>query len=336
MASIDVTHLAPEAFTGRTAIITGGCSGIGLATAKLMHSLGCNLVLGDLRPPSHKDEFGVASSSSKPPYFQQCDISKWDSVKALFEKAISEFGSIDIVCANAGINDLGDPFFSDELVDEDGILKEPNLTTLDVNVKGTAYTVLLGIHYLRANKRGGSIVMTASLAGYFPTVGMPLYTASKHGKTTPAPFERSFLESLFYNATDISSALVGLMRALAPPALSSGVAISLVAPGMTKTPLLRTLPGIERDMNNQNVDEESLQSLFKSLQSAGIPSQTPDAVAQAIVYLIEKGKDAAGMGLFVQSDEVINLESELQGARPEWLVQRMQYLLSSEIPVWKK
>jgi NAD(P)-dependent dehydrogenase (short-subunit alcohol dehydrogenase family) len=180
MAAIDVTLSDPEAFAGRTAIITGGCRGIGLVTARLMHSLGCNVVLGDLRPPPQTQEWTNTRSAC----YQKCDITNWDSVKALFERAKSEFGSIDIVCANAGINDLGDAFFSNELVDKDGTLKEPNLTTLDVNIKGTTYTVILGIHYLKANKRGGSIILTASLSGYFPTMGMPLYSASKHGKTS--------------------------------------------------------------------------------------------------------------------------------------------------------
>jgi short-subunit dehydrogenase len=131
-------------------------------------------------------------------------------------------------------------------------------------------------------------------------------------------------------------ALVALMRTLTAPASANGIAISLVAPGMTETPLLGTLPDIREAMNGKAADEESLQALFANLRSIGIPSQEPDTVAQAILYLIEQGDGAAGLGLLVQGGEVIDLESELQRTRPEWLTQRMEYLLRSEAPVWKK
>jgi hypothetical protein len=145
-----------------------------------------------------------------------------------------------------------------------------------------------------------------------------------------------FLNSSFTFFLTNFSALVALMRTLTVPASASGIAISLVAPGMTETPLLGTLPDVRQAMNGQAADEEGLQTLFANLRSNGIPSQRPDIVAQAILYLIEQGKGAAGLGLLVQGGEVIELESELQRSTPEWLAQKMQYLLHSEDPVWKK
>jgi NAD(P)-dependent dehydrogenase (short-subunit alcohol dehydrogenase family) len=182
MAAIDVNYVALRSLAGRTAVITGGCSGIGLATAELLLSIGCNVMLGDLHPPRHDPYQDKFLSSSQSLCYQECDITQWISLTALFDTALSKFGRIDIVCANAGVNDIGDPFFSTNLTETAGTLLEPNMKTLDINLKGTTNTIIAGMHHLKANGEGGSIIITASLAGYFGTTGMPLYTASKHGE----------------------------------------------------------------------------------------------------------------------------------------------------------
>lgn len=67
--------------------------------------------------------------------FKKCDISDWEEQKAVFEQIYKDFGSIDIVFANAGISEKGS-FLSRD----DGEPKKPNLTTLDVNLSGTLYS----------------------------------------------------------------------------------------------------------------------------------------------------------------------------------------------------
>lgn len=127
--------------------------------------------------------------------------------------------------------------------------------------------------------------------------------------------------------------MVGLLRALESPARAHGIAISLVAPGMTETPLLGTLPAISK---KGSLSAPELESLFDTLKGAGIPSQKPDTVAEAIKYLAERGIEAAGMGLFVQGGEIINLEEELVRTTPEWLNERMSYLVNNQGAVWKE
>lgn len=162
---------------GRSAIITGGSSGIGYSTAEILSREGCNVVIADLQPPVGEPQ--LSGKAGRIQYYR-CDITDWTSLTALFAFTLSAHGRIDVVHANVGVNEIGDPFLS-SLATSTGELKEPNLKTIDVNVKGTINTVALGMHYMRNNPDGGNIIITASLAGYFGTNGMPIYTASKHG-----------------------------------------------------------------------------------------------------------------------------------------------------------
>jgi NAD(P)-dependent dehydrogenase (short-subunit alcohol dehydrogenase family) len=181
MTSIDIEHasFSKEKFEGRTAIATGGASGIGFSTAKLLHSLGCNVLIGDVRPPDSFEGLNSGSESKNAITYCECDITSWSTICNLFETTVTKFGGVDMVHANAGINDFGNPFFSLNFTPNG---QEPDHRTIELNVKGTINTIAIGMNYMKKNPKGGSIILTASPAGYFGTVWMPLYTASKHWK----------------------------------------------------------------------------------------------------------------------------------------------------------
>ena len=89
---------------GRTALVTGGGSGICLEFTKLLLSNGCNVVVADLAlRPGAEDIISGKISSKARAIFQKTDVTNWAELGAAFEAAIKEFGSLDIVCPGAGV-----------------------------------------------------------------------------------------------------------------------------------------------------------------------------------------------------------------------------------------
>jgi 3alpha(or 20beta)-hydroxysteroid dehydrogenase len=144
----------------KVAVITGGASGIGRATALRFSQAGAKVVLADIQEGGE-----VARQAGG--IFVKTDVSKEDQVKALIEAAVSEYGRLNIVVNNAGIGE------GNEIKD----ISEAELDRiLGVNTKG----VLWGMKHAAPHiSDGGSIINTASYAGVaaFPSYGS--YTASK-------------------------------------------------------------------------------------------------------------------------------------------------------------
>ncbi|KAF2639663.1 NAD(P)-binding protein [Massarina eburnea CBS 473.64] len=151
-------------------VIITASSGIGLETLNLLLQHDAKVFAGDLNPLPYPQADTVP--------FKQVNVTSWTDQLELFKAAYAKYSRIDHVFANAGVNPT--TYLLEDDVDEKGDLLPPNLRTIDINLTGVIYTVKLGIHYLKKNAEGGSIVMTAS-ASSFSRFPVPDYTASKHG-----------------------------------------------------------------------------------------------------------------------------------------------------------
>jgi len=171
--------------TNSVTLITGGSSGIGLQTAILLHQICPNnkIAVLDRSPPVSSAPRELVNSERF--LFLQCDITSWTAQRDAFKAATDKLGCIDNVFVNAGIAEYGDQIFKDE-IDREGKLKEPDRRVYTVDLNAANDTVKLALYHMRHRKdgkKGGSIVMTASLAGYLASAGAPLYSAAKHGKS---------------------------------------------------------------------------------------------------------------------------------------------------------
>ena len=149
----------------RVAVVTGGSSGIGRATAELLARHGARVFAADLRPRSGNSvlfaELGITELV--------CDVRSESQVRAVIERAVGDGGGLQILVSNAGIN------LEKQLPD---VSEAEWDACLDTNLKGSFLVCKHAIPHMRA-AGGGSVVFTSSNAGVLPRAHDPVYCTSK-------------------------------------------------------------------------------------------------------------------------------------------------------------
>jgi len=154
---------------GKVAAVTGGASGIGLATAKAFISKGVKVVIADFNEEGGEAAAKELSGNGAEAVFVKVDASQEDSVENLVAQTVSQFGQIDIMVNNAGIGALSE---THELSDED------YQKVIGVNQDGVFYGIKYAVREM-LKTGGGAIVNTSAILG---SVGEPqafAYNASK-------------------------------------------------------------------------------------------------------------------------------------------------------------
>lgn len=158
-------------FTGKVALITGASSGLGKASALRLAQAGAAIGVLSRSEDEVNDVVKQIKDAGGKAIPLIADISKPDDMQAAIKKIADEWGRIDVVFANAGIN--GKWASLEDLTPEDWD------QTLDINLKGTFLTVKYALPYLK--KRGGSVIITSSVNGtrMFSNTGASAYASSK-------------------------------------------------------------------------------------------------------------------------------------------------------------
>jgi len=159
-----------DEIAGKTAVVTGGASGIGRATALALASAGARVVVADIEQPPLDETVAAIEAAGGEAIGAICDVSSWDSVEALRDRCIEAFGPADIVMNNAGVAG-GGPLSMIELSAWEW--------TLGVNLWGVIYGVKAFLPAM-IERGSGHIVNTASIAGHLTSTGMGAYNTSKH------------------------------------------------------------------------------------------------------------------------------------------------------------
>ena len=192
---------------GRTAVVTGGCSGIGLATVRRFVEEGARVVIGDIDDAS--GEALVAELGADVVTYVHVDVTSKDEVDALFRTAKDTYGSVDIAFNNAGISPPEDDSILDTDLDAWRKVQEVNLTSVYLCCKAA-------LPYMLEQKRG-SIINTASFVAVMGAATSQIsYSASKGG-------------------------VLSMSRELGVQFAREGVRVNALCPGPVNTPLLKEL-----------------------------------------------------------------------------------------------
>ena len=235
-------------FDGATAIVTGAASGIGRGLAEELAKRGCEVVLADLQIELAEEvASGVLASGGKAKAVK-VDVTDFPAMEQLVQETVKRTGRLDYIFNNAGIVIGG-------FVSQYGI--EDWDRVVDVNLRG----VINGIQAVcksMAEQGFGHIVNTASMAGLMPGPGNVAYTTTKH-------------------------AVVGLSTSLRAEAARLGVRVSVLCPGVVRTPILEG--GGKYGKMLIDIPPEQVRQLWEKLKP-----MSPNLFAKKVLRLVAKNK----------------------------------------------
>jgi NAD(P)-dependent dehydrogenase (short-subunit alcohol dehydrogenase family) len=191
---------------GKTSLITGGASGIGLATVERFCRDGSAVAIADRQADAADQAAARLRKAGHRVLAFECDVTRTDDVKQTVARIVKELGRLDVLFANAGIGFSGDLITTTD-DDWDQVMA--------VNAKGVFICCREAIHQmLTQSPAGGSVIINGSISGMAGIPGQAPYAPSK-------------------------GAVVQLARQLAVEYASRGIRVNCVCPGTVDTPVLR-------------------------------------------------------------------------------------------------
>jgi len=188
-------------FAGKTAFITGGASGIGLAMARVFGEAGMKVVIADLGGPRLSDAEAMLKSQGVEALALELDVTSRDAFARCADRVEATFGNVHLLCNNAGIGYLG-ALRDAQYHDWDWVL--------GVNLGGVVNGLQTFLPRMRKHGRGGHILATASVAGLFSGANAGIYTGAK-------------------------MAVVGIMECLRGELAEEGIGVSVLCPHLVRT-----------------------------------------------------------------------------------------------------
>jgi NAD(P)-dependent dehydrogenase (short-subunit alcohol dehydrogenase family) len=199
-------------FEGRVALVTGGASGIGRATALVLGGRGASVVVADVDERA-ADETAKLIGADDRTVAVHADVTDPESVAAMVAATVERFGALDWACNVAGVSNEQKPFTEHTLAEWQRVI--------DVDLTGVFLCMQQELRQMVSQGRG-AIVNVSSGAGVVAAPGQPQYTAAKHG-------------------------VLGLTKQAAQEYARSGIRVNAVLPGQTETAPMRAYLDAQTD-----------------------------------------------------------------------------------------
>ena len=237
---------------GKTALVTGSTSGIGLGVAEALARQGANLVLNGFG-----DVEGAKAAVAKlgvPVGYHGADMSKPAEIESMMAYATERFGGVDVLVNNAGIQHVAN--VEDFPVERwDAIIA--------INLSSAFHTTRLAMPRMRTNN-WGRIINIASAHGLVASAQKSAYVAAKHG-------------------------IVGLTKATALETATTGITVNAICPGWVLTPLVQKQIDAKAAAGNIPVDEAKRNLLGEKQPSLAFT--TPEQLGELAVFLCSSAAD---------------------------------------------
>lgn len=263
-------HMQQFDFSNKVAIVTGGGGGIGRAASLQLAENGAKVVVVDLSEESGMITVNQIKEHGGEAIFVKTDVTKEEDIQNYVQTTIDTYGKIDIFLNNAGWEGKMLP-----LVDYPTDVFD---MVMNINVRG----VFLGLKYVlpfMIKQKSGTVVNTASAAGFVGTPSMVAYGASKH-------------------------AVLGITKTAGIEAAPHGVRVNAVCPGVVNTAMMRS---IEKGFAGGN--EEAAEATRKAMAAAAPTGRysEPEEIANLMMYLVsDLSTHIVGQGFVIDGGALIS------------------------------
>jgi len=238
--------------TGKTALITGSTSGIGLGIARIFAQHGANIILngfGDVEGAKRQ----VAEFDGMVGY-HPADMSKPDEIAAMIKYAEMEMGCIDVLVNNAGIQHVAP-------IDEFPVDRWD--AVIAINLTSAFHTTRLALPAMKV-RRWGRIINIASAHGLVASANKSAYVAAKHG-------------------------LVGMTKAVALETATSGITCNAICPGWVLTPLVQKQ--VDARAAQDGISNEEAKRRLLGEKQPSLQFTTPEQLGELAVFLCSPAAD---------------------------------------------